>query len=159
PLAAAARYWVGKKQATEKVNQERKVVKVDSYINKTLTVDRVVDNPSTFIGQAVDWEGKAVCSTDSKGNTIYVVNSNPNVNSDNDLSQSFGVIFPKDLPNDPRVSDAYSTIRVKGKIVRVEKVMNTWTSFLSRDRQPILEASEATFSRENYPDPLVIRFY
>ncbi len=158
-MLGAARYWVGKKQAEQKVSQERKTVKVDSYINKTLTVDRVVDSPSTFIGQAVDWEGKAVCITSSKGDSVYVVNANPNVNSDNDLSASFGVIFPKDLPNDPRISDAYSTIRVKGKIVRVEKVMNTWTSFLSRDRQPILEASEATFTRENYPDPLVIRFY
>lgn len=158
-MLGAARYWVGKKQATDKVNYERREIREDSYVNKTLSVEQVVRNPQSYVGQAVEWEGGAVCSTDSKGKTIYVVNTNPNVNSDNNLEFSFGVIFPKELPTDPRVTDCYSDIRVKGKILRVEKVMNTFTSFMSRDRQPIIEASEVTFSRENYPDSLVLRFY
>jgi hypothetical protein len=52
-----------------------------------------------------------------------------------------------------------SDVSVKGKIDRVEKIQNLRTSAFSSRKQPIVLASEVVFTRTNYDQPLVIRFY
>jgi len=157
-MTGAARYWIGKKKTEDAEKTVRREVKEGSYINKPLAIEDVSSNPSAYIGQAVDWEGAAAFSDQYRGNERYFVNTNDRVNADSDMSCTFGIVFPKSLPSDPRVS-VYSRIRVKGKIIKLEKLLNTFTSVQSSRPQPIVEASEVSFSRESYPESLNIRYY
>lgn len=157
-MTGAARYWIGKKKAEDAEKAVLRVVKETSYINKTLRVEDVTGNPTAYIGQPVEWAGSAAFSDEQRGRERYFVNTNESVNPDSNMSYTFGIIFPKSLPNDPRVS-VYSQIRVKGKIIKMEKLMNTFTSVQSSSPQPIVEASEVSFSRESYPESLNIRYY
>lgn len=157
-MTGAARYWIGKKKAEDAEKAVRREVKEVAYINKSLRVEDVTGNPTAYIGQAVEWAGAAAFSDESRGKERYFVNTNGNVNPDSNMNFTFGIVFPKSLPNDPRVS-TYSQIRVKGKIVKLEKIMNTFTSVQSSRPQPIIEPSEVSFSRENYPEDLNIRYY
>jgi tetratricopeptide (TPR) repeat protein len=157
-MLTACRYWLGKKRVEQKENFGRKEVRDVSYINKTLRVEDVSANPNAYVGQSIEWTGWAICSDLEASKPRFYVNSSSNADSNSNLDFAFGVQFSKDLPNDARVSE-YSQISVKGKIIGVEKIMNTWTNVLSKRRQPIVEASEVTFSRENYEQPLILRFY
>jgi len=157
-MLGAARYWIRKKQEATRVSDQRKEIRQQSYINKNVTVADVVGNPAPYIGNSVEWEGWAVFSDEAKGRTRYFVNTNNKVNTNSNLDFTFGILFPKDLPNDPRVS-VYSQIQVKGKIVGMEKAFNNWSQTQSSRRQPIVEATEVTFTRDNYEQPLTLRYY
>jgi Flp pilus assembly protein TadD len=142
----ASRFWINKKQAQEKVEKERRQVSNQSYITKTINVIDVSQNPVPYIGKAVEWRGKVQFVTTRKNKKVVFVNSQSSVN------------FPKDLPNDARIGMG-SDVSVKGKIDRVEKIQNLRTSAFSSRKQPIVLASEVVFTRTNYDQPLVIRFY
>ncbi len=157
-MIESARYWIGKKRAEQEISSQRKDISEQSYINKNITVEDVVTNPVTFVGQPVHWSGDVAFSDSKKGKSRFFVNSNGKVDPKSNMDFTFGVVFPKPLPNDPRVSE-YSSLEIKGKIVGVEKVLNTYSSVLSSRRQPIVEATEATFSRDSYEQPLTIRYY
>ncbi len=117
----------------------------------------VKNNSGAYVGKKVDWQGFAVCKDKSKGKTRYFVNSNTAVNALTNMEFCFGVIFPEDLPDDPRIS-IYSKIQVKGIVLGAAKIFNSLTSVFSSGRQPIIEATEAIFIRKNYEQPLVLRF-
>lgn len=157
-MTGAARYWVGKKKAEEAEKAVRREITSNAYISKPISIGDVVRNPAGYIGQAVEWEGKAVYADESRGRERYFVNMNGSVNPDSNMDYTFGIVFPKDLPKDPRVS-VYSVIRVKGKIIKLEKLLNTFTTVQSSRPQPIIEASEVSFQRESYPESLNIRYY
>lgn len=157
-ILTASRYWLGKKRVEMKENQDRQEVRENSYINKELTVRTVAGNISAYIGQSVQWSGWGISSRESGGKTRTAYNSSGSTNSDSNMDYCFEVVFPKGLPNDPRISD-YSHIEVKGKVLGAEKIPNGITNIFSSRKQPVVEATEATFSRENYEEPLVVRFY
>ncbi|HOY67656.1 MAG TPA: tetratricopeptide repeat protein [Candidatus Ozemobacteraceae bacterium] len=157
-MTGAARYWVGKKKAEDAEKAVRREITSSAYIGKPISIEDVVRNPTAYMGKAVEWEGDAVYSDESRGNERYFVNMNGSVNPDSNMDYTFGIVFPKSLPNDPRVS-SYSQIRVKGKIVKMEKLLNTFTTVQSSRPQPIIEASEVSFQRESYPEALNIRYY
>lgn len=157
-MLTACKFWIGKQRAEEQVQTARQEVRSEAYINKSITVRDVVDNPSTYNGQAVEWEGKGVFEDSAKGRQRIFVNADVDLNADSNLDATFGIIFPKKLPDDARVS-IFSKIFVKGKVIGVEKLLNTRRQVASTRRQPIVEASEVTFTRENYEQPLVVRFY
>lgn len=157
-MLSASRYWIAKKRQEEKVRIERAETSQQSYISRDVKVEEVVLNPTPWLNKAVQWEGNAVCEDEWQGKTLYLVNTNSRVNPDSNLDYVFGVVFPKPLPKDPRVS-IYSQVSVKGKIIGMEKLFNSWTQTLSQRRQPIVEATEVTFTRESYDQPLVIRYY
>ncbi len=157
-MLGASRYWIGKKREEEKVRTERQETRQQSYITKDIRVEEVVLNPNPWLGKPVVWSGTATFQDEWQGKPRFFVNTNNDVNPDSNLDFVFGVVFPKPLPKDPRIS-IYSQVSVKGKIVGMEKAFNTWTQTLSRRRQPIVEATEVTFTREQYEQPLVIRYY
>lgn len=157
-MLTASRFWLGKKRAEEKKAGERRDVTKSSYLNMTVSVREVALNPKLYQGRAVEWSGYAVCSETDLSKPRFYVNSSSSANADSDLDHSFGVVFPKDLPDDPRVSD-YSFLKVKGKIIGVEKIRNSTTNIISSRRQPVIEASEVTFTRENYEQPLTLRYF
>lgn len=157
-MLGAATYWIGKQREEKRVSTERREIREQSYIYKDIRVEEVCLNPTPHLGKAVQWNGLAAFQDEAKGKNRYFVNSNAAVNADSNLDFVFGIVFPKPLPNDPRVS-VYSKVYVKGKIIGMEKVFNNWTQTLSSRRQPIVEATEVTFLRENYVQPLIIRYY
>lgn len=154
----ASRFWISKKQAQEKIQSERKDISSQSYISKPIEVFDVSMNPVPHIGKAIVWTGKVQFIKTSKNKPVLFVNSQSSVNFDADMDYAFEVEFPKDLPNDPRIGIG-SSIVVKGKIRKVSKLLNTKTGSYSSRRQPIVEASEIEFTRTNYDQPLVIRFF
>lgn len=158
-MLTTCQYWISKKQKENKLHSERKEVRQSSYVNKTITPHDVSLNCKAYLNQPVQWEGKIRFVDWKKGNGFLFVNSAPEtINSDFNMDYVFGVIFPKKPEKDPRINEeAYVT--VKGKIVRVEKVFNEKSSSFSIRRQPIIEATEVSFTRDNYPEPLVLRFY
>ncbi|MFZ2957678.1 MAG: tetratricopeptide repeat protein [Candidatus Ozemobacteraceae bacterium] len=156
-MLTACRYWIGKQKAEAVVEAGRQQVRTESYINKNISLEDVIRNPNAYIGQAVEWEGKAAFSDSSKGQARYFINTNPSVDPKSNMDHVFGVVFPKSLPNDQRVS-IYSVVKVKGKVVGIEKLLNTLSSVQSSRRQPMIEAAEVTFNREPNSDSLVIRF-
>ncbi|RCK79613.1 MAG: hypothetical protein OZSIB_4085 [Candidatus Ozemobacter sibiricus] len=157
-MLGAARFWIRKKQEEEKVRAERRETRQQSYITKDVRVEEVVLNPNPWLGKPVEWSGAATFEDEWQGKRRFFVNTNQNVNPDSNLDFVFGVVFPKPLPKDPRVS-IYSQVTVKGKIIGMEKAFNTTTQTLSRRRQPIVEATEVIFTREQYEQPLVIRYF
>jgi len=157
-MLTAARFWVGKKRTETRRNTERREITKSSYTNMPVSVREVSLNPKLYQGRAVEWSGYAICSETDLAKPRFYVNSSSEANADSNLDFAFGVIFPKSLPDDPRVSD-YSRLSVKGKIVGVEKIHNSGTNIHSSRRQPIIEATEVTFTRENYEQPLTLRYF
>lgn len=157
-VLTASRYWLGKKRAEVKESTDRREVRENSYINKDLTVTTVAGNPAAYIGQSVQWSGWGISSREVGGKFRTAYSTGSAVESNSNMDLCFEVQFPRELPNDPRASD-YSHIEVKGKILGAEKIPNGVTNIFSTRKQPIIEATEATFTRENYEEPLVVRFY
>lgn len=154
----ASRFWLNKQKEQLRVSQERRDTSNAAYVGKTVDVYEVSRNPTPYLGSAVEWSGRVEFVTTRKGRSVLFVNSMPSVNSDNNMDYSFEVEFPKDLPVDARIS-AFAQVSVKGKILRVDKLMNEGSKSLSSRRQPVIEAAEVEFVRENYEQPLVLRFY
>lgn len=154
----ASRFWVKKKQAQEAVEKGRRQVSNQSYITKSISVYDVSQNPTPYVGTAVDWFGRVQFITMRKNRQVLFVNSQSSVNFDANMDFAFEVEFPKDLPTDARIGVG-SDIKVKGKILKVKKIMNIKTSSYSSRKQPIVEAAEISFTRTNYDQPLVLRFY
>ena len=71
----------------------------------------------------------------------------------------FGIEFPGSVPDDPRINDNSSEIRVKGRIIGFERVFNSKASVFSSHKLPIVEIAEVEFSREPYETPLRIQFF
>lgn len=154
----SSRFWINKKQAQEKVNKERLQVSNQSYITKTVNVQDVSLNPVPYMDKPVEWVGRVQFITMRKNRHVLFVNSQSSVNFDANMDYAFEVEFPKDLPTDARIGVG-SDIKVKGRIIKVEKLKNIKTSSYSSRRQPVVEASEIRFTRTNYDQPLVLRFY
>ncbi|MBU1105211.1 MAG: tetratricopeptide repeat protein [Candidatus Riflebacteria bacterium] len=154
----ASRFWIKKQKEQQRVEQERRDTSSASYVGKDTFVFDVSRNPTPYIGTAVEWRGRIEFISKRKGRSVLFVNSQPTVNADNNMDYAFEVEFPKDLPSDSRIA-AYANVVVKGKILRVDKLMNQVSGSFSSRRQPILEASEVQFERENYEQPLMLRFY
>jgi tetratricopeptide (TPR) repeat protein len=154
----ASRYWINKRQAQNKITSQRKKVRQNSYINKNISVYDVARNPLQYVGQSVDWTGNLEFTTTENGKRKLFLNSNSEVDPETDMDHSFEVIFPKNLPQDPRIGEN-AQVEVKGKILKVKKIFNKRVSAFSKRRQPIVEATEVMFIRKNYDQPLVIRFY
>lgn len=154
----ASRFWINKKQAQEKIQSERRSTSSQAYITKPIEVIDVSLNSTPYIGKAITWSGKVQFIKTRKNRQVLFVNSQSSVNFDANMDYAFEIEFPKDLPTDARIGIG-SSITVKGKIDRVEKILNTKTSSYSSRRQPIVEASEIVFTRTNYDQPLVLRFY
>ncbi|GAB4280696.1 MAG: hypothetical protein Kow0029_25430 [Candidatus Rifleibacteriota bacterium] len=154
----ASKFWINKSRAQAKLNSEREKLSQNSYINKTIEVYDVSQNSTPYIGQAVIWRGKVEFVGKRNGRKYLFVNSRPEISLDLGMEHAFEVEFPKDLPNDPRIALG-SEIEVRGKILRVNKILNEITGTFSSRRQPVVEAIEIEFSRVNYDQPLKIRYY
>lgn len=151
-------FMVSKKREEQKQKREFQTIRQEANITKNVTVEEVVQNPNPWIGKAVEWEGEAAFEDRWKGKKVIYINSKPDVLVESNLDYVFGIVFPKELPNDPRIS-LYSYVNVKGKILGVEKIYNNTSQTFSRKRQPLIEAVEITFKRPQYEEPLTIRFY
>lgn len=158
-MLGAARYWTEKRKTEDKILTERSQIRQDATLGRTITIEDVIRNPTAYIGQSINWTGSVVFSDAQKGKDRYYANTNARVDPNANMDFTFGVTFPKALPQDPRVSVYSTTLHVKGKIVGVEKIFNNTSMAHSSNRQPIVEASEAVFIRQNYDQPLVLRYY
>ncbi|MBF0542864.1 MAG: tetratricopeptide repeat protein [Candidatus Riflebacteria bacterium] len=160
-MLGAAKYWISKEKSKEEERQIRQKVDSEANINKNITIDDVIKNPSAYSGQAVDWQGMVAFRDVSGDGERIFVNVNSSVNPDSNMDYIFGIKFPQPLPSDPRIRVYSIHIEVKGKIVGVEKIMNTISHVQSTNRQPLIEASEVIFSdtREEGSEPLVLRYF
>ncbi len=154
----ASRFWIEKKREQDKVEQQRRQIRGDAYVSKNIEVQDVSQNPGPYIGKAVEWIGKVQFVRTSKNRKILFVNSQSSVNFDANMDYAYEVVFPKELPDDARIGLG-SSIKVKGRITKVSKLLNINTNSYSSRRQPVVEASEISFTRTNYDQPLVLRFY
>ncbi|MDD3145762.1 MAG: tetratricopeptide repeat protein [Candidatus Riflebacteria bacterium] len=153
-----SRFWINKKRAQAKVELERRQTSNEANIGRTIDVYEVSRNAVPYIGRAVEWQGVIEFVTTRKGRKVLFVNSQPSINPDANMDYSFEVEFPKDLPADPRIS-LKSGVVVKGRILRIDKIKNLNSGSFSSRRQPVVEASEVTFSKQNYDPPLVLQFF
>lgn len=154
----ASRFWINKQREQQRVEQERRTTSNAAYVGKFVDVYEVSRNPTPYIGSAVEWSGRIEFITTKQGRRTLFVNSQPSVNAESNMDYVFEVVFPKDLQSDPRIA-AYAEVSVKGKILRVEKVLNEVSNSFSSRRQPVVEAAEVRFDRENYAEPLIMRFF
>lgn len=154
----ASRFWLTRQKEKLRVEQERQTTSSSSYVGKNIDVYDVSRNPTPYIGNAVEWHGRIEFITRKKGARVLFVNSQPSINPESNMDYAFEVVFPKDLPADPRIA-AFANVSVKGKILRVDKLLNEVSTSFSSRRQPVVEAAEVRFERENYEQPLILRFY
>lgn len=154
----ASRFWLNKQKEKLRIEQERQTTSRSSYVGKNIDVYDVSRNPVPYIGNAVEWSGRIEFITRKKGSRVLFVNSQPSINPESNMDYAFEVVFPKDLPTDPRIA-AFANVSVKGKILRVDKLLNEVSTSFSSRRQPVVEAAEVRFERENYEQPLILRFY
>ena len=153
----ASQYWVNKQQAEKRVNAEREQVMNQANITRSISPYDVSSNPNSYIGKAVEWEGDAEFINEERGRLSICVNSNSKYDPKTNMDYCFMIVLPKKVNDDHRISD-YASIRVKGKILRVEKIYYDGYGFSSK-KQPVIEAVEITFKREDFDDtPLVLRF-
>lgn len=152
------RFWINKKKAQEKVESERRQASNEANIGRSFDVYDVSRNAIPYLNRAVEWRGEIEFVSTRKGRKYIFVNSQPTVNADSNMDYSFEVEFPKDIPNDPRIA-IKATVTVKGRILRVDKIKNENSGSFSSRRQPVVEASEITFTRKNYDPSLNLRFY
>ena len=153
----ASQYWVNKQQAEKRVNAEREQVMSQANISRSVSPYDVSNNPNSYIGKAVEWEGDVEFINDERGRLTFCVNSNSKYDAETNMDYCFMVKLPKKVNEDHRISD-HSRVSVKGKIVKVEKIYYEGAGFSSR-KQPVLEAVEVTFRREDFDEsPLVLRF-
>ncbi len=154
----ASQYWVSKQQAEKRANAEREQVMSQANITRSVSPYDVSNNPNSYIGKAVEWEGDAEFIDYDKGKMIICVNSNSKYNPKTNMDYCFTVVLPKKIKeSDHRISD-YASITVKGKIIKVEKIFYDGYGFSSK-KQPMVEAAEITFRREDFDEsPLVLRF-
>ncbi len=158
-MLKTSRFWIAKQQGEEKIRKVRQDVRQDAYINKDIRIEDVVNTPGSYVNQPVTWTGEVVFIDTKGGRPRYFINSNTNVKAESNLDYVFGIVFPKDLPRDSRIN-LYARVEVRGRVLRVEKVQNTVSLAMSRQQQPIIEATEVTFTRESESsEPLVVRFY
>lgn len=158
-MVATSKYWIDKRQKERNVESARRDVFQNSYVGKTVTPYEVSRNSGPYINTSVQWSGR-VRFVSRKGSEAWIfVNSQPSsVNPDNNMDYSFRVNFPKELIKDARINEGADVV-VKGKILRVEKLFNDRSSSFSRRRQPVVEATEVSFEKQNYSQPLVLRFF
>lgn len=154
----ASRFWLNKQREKQRIDRERRETTDSAYIGKNIEVYDVSRNPQPYLGSAVEWRGRIEFITRKNGQRVLFVNSQPTVNPESNMDYAFEVVFPKELPSDPRVA-AYAYVTVKGKILKVDKLLNEVSTSFSSRRQPVVEASEISFERENYEQPLILRFY
>ena len=153
-----SRFWINKQREKLRIEQERRATSNAAYVGKNTDVYEVSRNPTPYLGSAVEWSGRIEFIATKKGRKVLFVNSQPSVNAETNMDYVFEVVFPRELPGDPRIA-AYSNVSVKGKIMSVEKLLNEISNSFSSRRQPVVEAAEVTFDRQNYADPLILRFY
>lgn len=153
----ASQYWVNKQQAEKRVSDERAQVMSQANIGRSISPLDVSNNPNSYIGKAVEWEGDVEFINESRGRLSICVNGNSKYDAETNMDYCFIVNLPKSVKEDHRIS-GYSRISVKGKITKVEKIYYDGVGYSSR-KQPIVEAAEITFRREDFDDtPLVLRF-
>ena len=154
----ASQYWVNKQQAEKKKTQEREQILSQANLTRSFSPIDVSNNPSIYIGKAVEWEGEVEFINKEKGKLSICVNSNPRIDAETNMDYCFVIIVPnKSKELDHRISDN-SSVTVKGKVTKVEKIYYDGVGFSSR-KQPVLEAAEITFRRDDFDDtPLTIRF-
>ena len=149
--------WVNKQQAEKKVTVECEQIMNQANITRSISPYDVSSNPNSYIGKAVEWEGAVEFINNERGKLSICVNSNSKYDAETNMDYCFMIILPKKVGEDHRISD-HSRVTVKGKIVRVEKIYYDGAGFSSR-KQPIVEAVEVNFRREDFDDtPLVLRF-
>lgn len=158
-MVAASKYWIDKKQKERNVDSARRQVYQNSYVGKTVTPYEVSRNSGPYINTSVQWSGKVHFVRRKGAQTCVFVNSQPRtVNPDSNMDYVFCVNFPKELVRDARINEGANVV-VKAKILSVEKLFNDKSSSFSSRRQPVVEATEITFEKENYDQPLVLRFF
>ena len=152
----ASQYWVNKQQAEKKVKEERVKVMNQANIGRSVSPLDVSNNPNSYIGKAVEWEGDVEFINEDRGRLSICVNGNSKYDAETNMDYCFIVKLPKSVGEDHRISDN-SSITVKGKITKVEKIYYDGVGYSSR-KQPVVEAAEITFRREFDDTPLVLRF-
>ena len=152
----ASQYWVNKQQAEKRVTAERNKVLKDANITRSISPYDVSNSPNSYVGKAVEWEGDVEFINEKRGLLNICVNGNSKVDAETNMDFCFMVVLPKAVKEDRRISD-HSRVIVKGKITKVEKIYYDGVGYSSR-KQPVVEAVEIDFRREDYESPLVLRF-
>lgn len=149
------KYWVEKKQARQLKNKEMEQIRSDVNVGQMIKLTDVVQNSSPYIGKAVEWTGFIEEISKSGNKTTMIINTNNLVDPESDMNYCFELDVTRKLPQDERIS-LNSEVTVIGKILKVNKIK--LKNNFSPKRQPVIEASELTFTRDRYAQPLVIRF-
>ncbi len=152
----ASQYWVNKQQAERKITEERTQVMNQANISRSVSPNDVSNSPNSYIGKAVEWEGDVEFIKEERGRLSICVNSNSRYDPETNMDYCFIIKLPKAVNEDQRISDN-SRVSVKGKITKVEKIYYEGFGYSSR-KQPIIEAVEVNFRREDYDTPLILRF-
>lgn len=153
----ASQYWVNKQQAEKRVSAERTQVMNQANISRSVSPYDVSNSPNSYIGKAVEWEGAVEFIKEERGRLSICVNSNSRYDAETNMDYCFIIKLPKSVGEDHRISDN-SRVSVKGKITKVEKIYYDGFGYSSR-KQPIVEAVEVNFRREDFDDtPLILRF-
>ena len=149
--AENSRMYAGKKPkdvATEQLESE-------IHQGQEIKLTDVIQNPTFYIGKAVEWTGY-VEEVKKVGNTSrIIVNSNYDVDPNSNMNYCFEIVVKEKLPQDERISFD-SEVTVVGKVKKLDKIK--LKSNFSPKRQPVVEASEVTFTRYKYAQPLIIRY-
>lgn len=153
----ASQYWVNKDQAEKRETAERQQVLNSATISRSVSVEDVCSNPGSYMNKAVEWEGAVEFKEEERGKLALCVNSNSRYDAKSNMNGCFMVVLPKAVKDDPRISDNSTTVTVKGKLVKVEKIYYDGYGYSSR-KQPVIEAVEIEFNRVDYDSPLVLRF-
>lgn len=149
------KYWVEKQQANKQQKKEMEQIRNDVNVGQGIKLTDVISNSTPYIGKAIEWTGTIEEISKSGNKTIMIINTNSAVDPESDMNYCFELDVTRKLPQDERIS-TNSEITVIGKLIKVNKI-KLKNNFSPR-RQPIVEASELTFTRDRYAQPLVLRF-
>lgn len=156
-MIKTSQYWIDKKRAEQREVAQREQIRSEANISRSFLVTDVSKNVYPYLEKAVEWDGQIEGIAKRRGKTILLVNSDPTVNAESNMNYCFEVEISKPLPDDRRIAP-HTDVTIIGKILRVDKLKNPKSGSFSTRRQPVVEASEVTFIRKGYVQPLVLRF-
>ncbi len=156
-LSANSVYAENIKMNSGKNLEDIKTEQLESEIHQgqEIKLTDVIQNPTMYTGKAVEWTGYVEEVNKAGNKSTIIVNSNYDVDPNSDMDYCFEIVVNKKLPQDERISFD-SEVTVVGKVKKLDKIK--LKNNFSPKRQPVIEASELTFTRYKYAQPLIIRY-
>ncbi|MFC1743188.1 tetratricopeptide repeat protein [Candidatus Riflebacteria bacterium] len=150
-----ANYWHDKAVTIKKEKRKEEKRTDNAYVTYDFTLEEVVENPKRYAGKYVRWEGW-VQYIDLSAKKLYL---SVDKRVESGLVNFFQVTYKGVLPTNDRRIARFAFVKVIGKIVNSDFLIDPNTNDTSEKVQPVVRASELTFVHPDVSGELKVTLY